>query len=71
MINHDLKVVSLTRPSKSKQHGNEIIAMVEHLQSGDQAMAPEDSAWQAAMSHFNEIGCIMLRRTEVFIKYDV
>ena len=30
--------------------------MVEHLQSGDQAMAPEDSAWQA-MSHFSEIGC--------------
>ena len=30
--------------------------MAEHLQSGDQTMAPEDSAWQA-MPHFCEIGC--------------
>ena len=30
--------------------------MVEHLQSGDQTMAPEDSAWQA-MPHVCEIGC--------------
>ena len=28
--------------------------MVEHLQSGDQSMAPEYPAWQA-MSHFKEI----------------
>ena len=32
--------------------------MVEHLQSGDQNMAPEDSAWQA-MPYFCEIGCFM------------
>ena len=31
--------------------------MVEYLQSGDQTMVPEDSAWQA-MPHFWEIGCI-------------
>ena len=31
--------------------------MVEHLQSGDQTMAPEDLAWQAT-PHFSEIGCI-------------
>ena len=34
--------------------------MVEHLQSGDQTMAPEDSAWQA-MPHFCEIGCIFTK----------
>ena len=28
--------------------------MLEHLQSGDQTIAPEDSAWQA-MPHFCEI----------------
>ena len=27
-----------------------------HLQSGDQTMVPEDSAWQA-MPHVREIGC--------------
>ena len=32
--------------------------MVEHLQSGDQTMAPEYSAWQA-IPHFCEIECIM------------
>ena len=32
--------------------------MVEHLQSGDQTMAPEYSAWQA-IPHFCKIGCIM------------
>ena len=30
--------------------------MVEHLQSCDQTMAPEDSAWQAK-PYFIEIGC--------------
>ena len=30
--------------------------MVERLQSSDQTMAPEDSAWQA-MRHFCEAGC--------------
>ena len=30
--------------------------MAEHLQSGDQTMAPEDSAWQA-MPHVCEIEC--------------
>ena len=30
--------------------------MVEHLQSGKQTMAPEDSARQV-MPHFCEIGC--------------
>ena len=35
--------------------------MVEHLQSGDQTMAPEGSAWQA-MPHFREIGFICFER---------
>ena len=30
--------------------------MVEHLQSSDQTMAPEDSAWQA-MPNFSKIRC--------------
>ena len=34
--------------------------MVEHLQSGDQAIAPEDSAWQA-MPHFSETGCTSMK----------
>ena len=38
--------------------------MVEHLQSGDQAMAPEDSAWQA-MPHFSEIGRITASKCSV------
>ena len=32
--------------------------MVRHLQSRDQTMALEDSAWQA-MPHFSEIRCTM------------
>ena len=55
-----LQVVSLIRPSSRKQHGtknNKV--MVEHLQSGDQTMAPEDSAWQA-MPHVCEIGCMFV-----------
>ena len=35
--------------------------MVEHLQSGDQIMGPEDLAWQAT-PHFCEIGCIYMQR---------
>ena len=59
-----LQVVSLIRPSSRKQHGtknNKV--MVEHLQSGDQTMAPEDSAWQA-MPHVCEIGCIIIVNIE-------
>ena len=40
--------------------------MVEHLQSGDQTMAPEDSTWKA-MPHFCEIGCI-IRKLVVKLK---
>ena len=36
--------------------------MIEHLQSGDQAMAPEGSSWQA-MPHFCETGSILLLPT--------
>ena len=41
--------------------------MVEHVQSGDQTMAPEDSAWQA-MPHFGEIGCTFFARREILLK---
>ena len=33
--------------------------MIEHLQSGDQTMAPEDSVW-LAMPHFCEIRCTLI-----------
>ena len=31
--------------------------MVEHLQSSDQTMAPEDSAWQAKLQ-FLDVSCV-------------
>ena len=36
---------------------------VEHLQSGDQTVAPEGSAWQA-MPHFWEIGCTSVAKSK-------
>ena len=40
--------------------------MVEHLQSGDQTIAPEDSAWQAK-PHFNKTGCTSARSKKTVI----
>ena len=33
--------------------------MIDHLQSGDQTMISEDSAW-LAMPHFCKIGCTLI-----------
>ena len=42
--------------------------MVEHLQSSDQTMAPEDSVWQQAMPQFCEIGCRTLIQSSLSVR---
>ena len=41
--------------------------MGEHLQSGDQTMAPEDSAWQVT-PHFSEVGCTYTAETLQYVQ---